>query len=240
MEKHPRISIIVPCLNEEKFVGALLDSLNKQTILRGLLEVIIADNGSTDATLLEVWRRAEDLSFGIKIVHELKKGVSRARNTGAASARGKYLVFLDADNTVSEAFCASLLSVTNRTDLGGATIATLAGDNSLRGQCVFLILEAIKRFGSRPFGKSVVSKSVWRECGGYHNDIVLGENVDFLIRVKRCCERNGLRFSHVWPPIKCSLRRFSHEGYFRVLNQWLKAYLGEWRMPYAAMSEIAK
>jgi glycosyltransferase involved in cell wall biosynthesis len=234
----PQVSVVVPCLNEEGFIGDLLMSLNEQKQLLSSFEVVIVDNGSTDGTLDEVWRAASDIKFSIRLVHELHRGVSRARNTGAAAATSNLLVFLDADNRVPPTFVHSILHIINNRNVGAATIATLAGEPSLIGHFVFFTLEIIKRIVRRPFGKSVVHKSLWYEIGGFDNEIVCGENVEFLLRVKALCQKRGLLFAHVRDPIVCSLRRFAYDGYAAVLLPWLRAYLGEWQMPYKAVCEM--
>jgi len=234
----PRVSIVVPCLNEEGFIGHLLKSLDEQNEVSSVFEVIIVDNGSTDGTLDEVWRVASDIRYSIHITHELQRGVSRARNTGAAASKSNLLVFLDADNRVPPTFLQSILTITKHGNVGAATIATLAGEPSIMGNCVFLILEVFKRIIRRPFGKSLVQKRLWKESGGFNNEIVCGENVEFLLRVKTLCQQRGLLVAHVRNPIVCSLRRFAYDGYVAVLRSWLRAYLGEWQMPYKAIHEI--
>jgi len=81
------LSIIIPTLNEEKFLPHLLISLKEQTFKD--FEIIVADNNSTDAT------RSIALKSGAKMV---EGGLpARGRNNGAKVARGEWLLFLDAD-----------------------------------------------------------------------------------------------------------------------------------------------
>jgi len=89
--KNPRISVIVPAYNEEKYIDACLSSLQKQTI-NVPYEVIVVDNNSTDktATIAKKYQT-------VTIKNEKRMGPSFARNTGAKTAKGTMLVFLDAD-----------------------------------------------------------------------------------------------------------------------------------------------
>ncbi len=84
------ISVVIPALNEEKFLADCLESLKNQDY-RGGYEVVVADNGSTDNTS-EIAR-----NFGICLVHCEKRGVGHARQTGAEAARGDIIVQADAD-----------------------------------------------------------------------------------------------------------------------------------------------
>jgi peptidoglycan/xylan/chitin deacetylase (PgdA/CDA1 family) len=85
------ISVVIPTLNEERFIGECLESLNNQDY-KGEYEIIVADNGSTDATV-DIAR-----SYGAKVVLcPEKKSVSHARQAGADAARGDIIAQADAD-----------------------------------------------------------------------------------------------------------------------------------------------
>lgn len=89
-------SIIVPAYNETAFLPRTVEAIHKamrQTRLQG--ELIVCDNNSSDATA------ACAKSLGAKVVFEPINQISRARNTGAAQALGRYLVFIDADTLIS-------------------------------------------------------------------------------------------------------------------------------------------
>ena len=86
------ISIVVPALNEEKYLPECLNSLKNQD-WKGDREIIVVDNGSTDNTA----RIAS--SFGAKVVSCPKRGVAYARQAGAEQAKGEIIVQVDADTT---------------------------------------------------------------------------------------------------------------------------------------------
>jgi glycosyltransferase involved in cell wall biosynthesis len=90
----PEISVIIPCLNEEKAVGAVVDHAWKGIERSGRSgEVIVVDNGSTD--------RSTELASaaGATVVFEPRRGYGRAYLTGIAYARGDFVVMADADGT---------------------------------------------------------------------------------------------------------------------------------------------
>lgn len=86
------VSCIVPVYNGERFLSAALDSIFAQTYER--FEVIVADDGSTDATA-DV---AKSYSKPIRYVRQTNRGPAAARNLGVGAAEGDYLAFLDADD----------------------------------------------------------------------------------------------------------------------------------------------
>ncbi|KAF0221837.1 MAG: hypothetical protein FD174_168 [Geobacteraceae bacterium] len=91
------ISVIMPCLNAEKYIARGIGSVLGQTY--GDFELIVVDNGSTDGTR----RIPENFNDGrLRVINEPRKGVSRARNRGLTEATGEFVAFLDADDTWRE------------------------------------------------------------------------------------------------------------------------------------------
>ena len=92
-------SVIIPVYNTEKFITKCLDSVLKQTYKE--YDVIIVNDGSTDssAEIVECYEKKYDR---IQVVTQANKGLGGARNTGIASAKGDYLVFLDSDDYIRE------------------------------------------------------------------------------------------------------------------------------------------
>lgn len=89
----PTISVVIPCLNEEKYVGKLLDDLAAQ--VKKPDEVIVADCRSHDKTV-EVAHSYEK-KLPLKIVSVKTRSPGAARNAGAKTAASEYLLFIDAD-----------------------------------------------------------------------------------------------------------------------------------------------
>ena len=88
----PLVSIIIPCFNARKYIGAAIQSALDQTYPN--IEVIVVDDGSTDDSLGVIQ------SFGDRIRWETgpNRGGCAARNRGIAISRGEFLQFLDADD----------------------------------------------------------------------------------------------------------------------------------------------
>ncbi len=86
------ISVVIPALNEEREIECCLEGLFRQT--HAAFEVIVVDNGSTDATasLAEAW--------GVRVIKEPQRGISCARQAGFKAARGTLVASTDADTVV--------------------------------------------------------------------------------------------------------------------------------------------
>lgn len=93
------ISIIVPCYNLEPYINECLQSIYNQTYI--YWECIIIDDESTDKSeeIIRKWLSADDRFIYIK---QNKTGVSSARNQGLRIAKGKYIQFLDGDDTINK------------------------------------------------------------------------------------------------------------------------------------------
>lgn len=90
----PKVTVVIPAYNSMAYLPETLDSVLKQTFTD--FEVLIIDDGSTDHTA--AWA-SEIKDPRVKLISQLNKGVSAARNTGISHAQGEYIAFLDADDT---------------------------------------------------------------------------------------------------------------------------------------------
>lgn len=106
MQKRPKISIIVPMYNAEKYIDKCLDSILNQTEKE--FEVIIIDDGSKDNSLKKC-RMYEEKDYRVKVFHQRNTGVSKARNEGIKFCRGEYLTFIDIDDHVDKKYLTKLL-----------------------------------------------------------------------------------------------------------------------------------
>ena len=96
-----KVSVIVPVYNAEEYLRDCLDSLLMQTIDQKEMEVLLINDGSTDGSL-EICREYGEIYDNIVIINKNNEGVSAARNIGIEKARGKYIMFLDADDELAK------------------------------------------------------------------------------------------------------------------------------------------
>ncbi len=94
----PKISVIVPVYNSEKYLRRCLHSIQKQQFTD--FEVIIIDDGSTDCSP-QICDEIVLNDKRFKVIHKINEGVSIARNQGLDIATGKWIVFIDSDDEIS-------------------------------------------------------------------------------------------------------------------------------------------
>ena len=113
----PKISVIVPVYNVEKYVARCLDSIVNQTFKD--IEIICVDDGSEDGsvTIVKEYASRDDR---IQIIHQENGGLSSARNTGMNHARGKYISFVDSDDWIDPDFFEKLYNAAEKYNASAA------------------------------------------------------------------------------------------------------------------------
>ncbi len=92
------VSVIIPCYNYGKYVTEAVQSVLNQ--LYKNIEIIVVDDGSTDDYTRKVLNKLDHPR--VRVVHQRNQGLAQTRNNGAMVAKGKYLLFLDADDMLDE------------------------------------------------------------------------------------------------------------------------------------------
>lgn len=92
----PKISVIIPTHNRDKYIEKAIKSVLKQTYKN--YEIIVVDDGSTDKTEKIVKRFVKKHPKKVRYIYQKNKGPSAARNTGIKKAKGKYIALLDSDD----------------------------------------------------------------------------------------------------------------------------------------------
>lgn len=108
----PKISVIIPAYNVERYLSRCLDSVMSQTFKN--FEVIVVDDGSSDKTG-EICDKYAVLDKRINVIHKKNEGVSAARNAGIEMARGDWCCFIDSDDWVEPKYLENF-SVEQRDD----------------------------------------------------------------------------------------------------------------------------
>jgi glycosyltransferase involved in cell wall biosynthesis len=226
MRTQPSVSVIIPTLNEEEFLPQLIECLKSQSYPP--LQIIVADNNSTDGTL-KLCR-----AFGLKVTDGGLPG--RGRNRGAQVASGDYLLFLDADTHFDNTFIASLLAEMGKRDLDIASCWFYPNTKSLALRSIhaasnlYFWVTTILGFPHGIGACLMVRRQLHRLIGGFDETVRVAEDQDYI---KRASRRGGYDFlPH--PKINISVRRFIREGYFRLCSRWVfvdlyRATLGEIR-----------
>src|SRR5262245_55227910 len=94
MSESPKVTVVIPVYNREKYVAAAIESILAQTFSN--FELLVIDDGSTDGSR-EVIQSFRDLHVHL-VCNETNLGIPRTRNRGIQRAHGEYLAFLDSDD----------------------------------------------------------------------------------------------------------------------------------------------
>ena len=108
VEINPKVSIVIPVYNAEKYLSRCLDSILKQTYSN--IEIILVDDGSEDKSACLCDRYAM-LDKKIKVYHKSNEGVSIARNYGLENCNGEYTVFVDSDDYLLPEYLETLVKL---------------------------------------------------------------------------------------------------------------------------------
>ncbi|MCI6517388.1 MAG: glycosyltransferase [Lachnospiraceae bacterium] len=94
-----KVSVIVPVYNTRQYLGKCVESIIHQTYRH--LEILLIDDGATDGSgeLCDKYAEKDDR---IRVVHQINKGISAARNKGLNLASGEYISFVDSDDYIEE------------------------------------------------------------------------------------------------------------------------------------------
>lgn len=212
------ISVIIPAFNEEDYIGETLASLNRAiAFLREKeiisAEIIVVDNDSVDLTASV----ARD--FGATVIKETRHNVAKVRNTGAESASGDVLVFVDADTIVPDKLLRRIVdAMAEPTCIGGA-VDTNYRPAKLTSKIYLRFWRIIgKMTGMAQGATQFCRKDIFFELNGYDETLFMGEDVDYYWRLKRFARRRNGRVSFVEDmQVVPSTRRFDQWELWRTL-----------------------
>ncbi len=107
----PKVSIIIPIYNTEKYLAQCLDSITSQTFED--FEYICVNDGSTDNSL-KILEQYANKDNRLKIINQKNKGSSAARNMALKHIKGKYISFIDSDDFVAKDFLEKLVNIAEK------------------------------------------------------------------------------------------------------------------------------
>ena len=221
----PRFSLIIPAYNEEAYLPALLSSVEvaRTRYVDGPdeIEVLVVDNMSTDATA--------DLarSRGCRVVQEERRIIAAVRNTGARNAHGHIFVFIDADNTIHpETF--------NAIDTSLATGRVIAGSSGVKLQrmslgiaVTYALMVPLVWLTRMDTGVVFCRRRDFEAIGGYNEDRLFAEDVQFLWDLMRLGRKQGRKLTRI-RSVKAifSTRKFDKHGDWHWLGLVLRLAVG--------------
>lgn len=229
----PRLSVIIPALNEEKLLARTLDAFPQDLRARYGVEIVVSDGGSSDRTAEIAQARADTF---IRHDAPTRQTIAAGRNAGASRARGEALVFLNADTVPAdpEAFAAAIVRRYYSTETDGAPRSEA---KNLVFACPVAIAPEERRWSDALFhaffnaytrllnlagvgmGRGecqIVAREAFGAAGGYNERIAAGEDFDLYRRLRRRGRIGWLKEALVYE----SPRRFRRFGYARIAWMW--------------------
>ncbi len=225
MQERPTISIIIPTLNEEKFLSHLLDSLVAQSDKN--FEVIVVDGASGDKTV-EVAQSYIRKIPNLTIVSAGKAGVSYQKNLGATRATGEWLLFIDADVIVYP-YCIERIRTYLADETSSFFTPWFSPDATNSSDvAVSLVVLSVYEGGfmvKKPVAAVVVGvkKDLFHRVGGFDETRTFGEDYDLTQKLGKI----GVPLSIIRETLYIhSLRRYRAQGRMKFLQAYAKGILG--------------
>jgi glycosyltransferase involved in cell wall biosynthesis len=212
-------SVIIPAFNEQNWLPKTLDALQKamgEIIMPG--EIIVADNNSDDKTP-EI-----AIQYGAKVVFEPVNQISRARNAGAKVAKGKYLIFLDADTLISPMLLKTALNYLESGLCcgGGGRVAFEDGTPGFAKLSADLWNVISVRFGMAAGCFIYCPKEAYDATGGFDEKVYASEEIWFSKRLQAWGKPRGMDFRIIGdPPLITSGRKSEWFSPMQMIGMFL-------------------
>jgi len=236
--KMPQVSIIIPCYNEEKTIGLLLQSLLEQTFPINDLEVIISDGNSEDHTRDVINQfELEHPQMVVRVINNLKRNIPSALNAAIGDAAGEFIIRLDAHSVPANDYielCVADLTSGKGDNVGGVWDIH-PSDDRLMAKCISIaashrlgVGDARYRYTTEagevdtvPFG--AFKRDVFTRVGTFDESLLTNEDYELNVRIRK----NG---GHIWlnPAIRAVY--FSRPNLPSLINQYWRYGLWKWRM----------
>ena len=230
------VSVIVPVYNSEEYIGTTLDSIINQDFKS--FELIVIDDGSTDNSLEIINQKLSKSTISYNVIHQENSGVSSARNRGIDAAKGKYLVFIDADDYVTGNHLSELYN--GQTDFSMIQFIKKDGDklsspHHFAAELMYcddfikkeLNMEMPFNFWQLMYRASLINDNGIR----FNPNLVYGEDIDFALRAlvfgKEIAISNEATYYYIQHPQSAinttEFRRFEVVDIFEKLAEFYRS-----------------
>jgi glycosyltransferase involved in cell wall biosynthesis len=212
------VSIIIPTLNEEKYIRKLLDSLAHQTYRN--FEIIVVDGGSRDNTvsIIETYKK-----LNLKVANS-HKDLSFNRNLGVRHAANEHILFLDADVILYKDYLSKSLDQISKNKAYIATSRLVPIEKSWYNRVFISICNSGIRIASyiKPMGYGCclfTRKSIHYKIGGWDASVGWGNDLNY---VKKSSKFG--KFTVLDSKVRYSMRRFEKYGTKETIKKFISAF----------------
>lgn len=203
----PKISVVIPAYNEQNNIHRVLDSLKIQDYPNRKFEIIVADNGSGDNTVVIVKK------YGAKIVHVVQKGAAYARQAGFEKATGEIIATTDADCILPKNWLSTIaleFAKRPKTVMIAGMYDFYDGSLLLRFATWLFNYHLFSIFGWYSGANVAVRREAFIKVSGFNTSLPLSEDSDLGVRLRKLGQVARLANFKV----KTSARRFNQLGFF--------------------------
>jgi len=176
-----KVSVVIPCFNAGEYLDEAVQSALAQTWQD--LEVVIVDDGSTDPSTLDLLRQARWPRT--RIFHQANAGPAAARNRAVREAGGRYILPLDADDTIEPSYVEKAVAVLEARPNVGCVYCKARKFGAEQGPWnlpVYTLRELV--IDNVIFVTSLYRKADWESVGGYNEKLRHGvEDYDFWVKI---------------------------------------------------------
>ena len=234
-----RQTLVIPAHNEERLLPRLLDTVDVARACysfgAGAIEVIVADNASTDRTVQIAAAR------DCRVVPVAKRVIAASRNGGAACAQSPILAFVDADTQIHpDTFNGIERALADSRIIGGATGLTFERW-SLALIATYAAIIPLVLVTGMDAGVVFCRRSDFTEIGGYNEGLLVAEDVAFLWALKRLGRSRRQRLTRLRSmKAVASTRKFDRHGDWHYFRDFTRMALARIRNPNATREFIQR
>jgi glycosyltransferase involved in cell wall biosynthesis len=234
----PKVSIVIPCYNEQTTIRLLLEALREQTFPRSKMEVIVADGMSTDNTRKEIaafQRKHRELK--VRVVVNAQQTIPSAVNRAIESSRGGIIVRLDAHSKPYPDYvenCVKALEANRGDNVGGVweiragaktwiadSIAVAAAHPLGVGDALYRHAKQAAEVDTVPFGS--FKRALINKVGPFDESLLTNEDYEFNARVRKAGGR-------IWLDPSIRSIYFARATLLELARQYWRYGFWKWRM----------
>jgi glycosyltransferase involved in cell wall biosynthesis len=225
----PLVSIVIPCLNEEKYIGTILTNITEQDYPPEFLEVMVVDGMSSDRTRSVVESYREKFSF-IHFIENERRYVPFALNLGIRRSKGEVVMIMGSHAVYPDNYVSTLVAALyeKNADNTGGICEAVPPDPSLRSRSIACVISSVFGVGnayfrigaSRPMKVDTVTfgcyrRSVFEKIGLFDEELIRNQDDEFNARLIR----NG---GSVWLIPEVKLQYFSRDKIRNLLRMYFQ------------------
>jgi len=199
MNQHNKITVIIPCKNEEKYIGDCLNSVINNDYPTDSIEVLVVDGESTDLTQAIVKELSTKFNF-IKLLINSQEKVPFALNKGIKESTGDFIIRLDAHSEIPNNYFSKLIfwsKKLNADNIGAVCVTDVKNKNQKTNSIITVLsnkygvgnsyfrigIDKVKEVDHVPFG--CFKKSIFEKVGLFDERLIRNQDIELSKRITR-------------------------------------------------------